>query len=177
MLLNISLFYTALVVVMAQRPSVELLSFADHLYFTHRKKSQFFQFANSLQNLSGTLNNAIPAIGANGFCTGKLQRKYIPVTERRLSIAIFYIFIDYNHFRFLHSSVILEDLLITLWYLLLFYNEVYKHWKPDRFSFKLPAKEIFNLLHNTFHKNYNDLRNSDSSRTTDLFHQEKYTRK
>lgn len=52
MLLNISLFYTALLVVMAQRPSVELLSFADHLYFTHRKKSQFFQFANSLQNLS-----------------------------------------------------------------------------------------------------------------------------
>lgn len=53
MLFNILLFYTALLVVMAQRPSVELSSFTAHLYFSHRKKSQFFQFANSLQNLTG----------------------------------------------------------------------------------------------------------------------------
>lgn len=43
--------------------------------------------------------------------------------------------------------------------------------------FKLPAKEVFNQLHNKLNKNYNDLRNSNSRRTIDLFHQEKYTRK
>lgn len=53
MLLNILLFYMALLLVTAQRPLVELLSLADRLSFTHRKKLQFFQFANSLQNLSG----------------------------------------------------------------------------------------------------------------------------
>lgn len=81
------------------------------------------------------LDNATAATEAKGFCTGKLQRKYIPATERLLSVAKLYIFIDYNHFSFLHLSVILEDLLITLWYLLLFYNEVCKHWKPDRLFF------------------------------------------
>lgn len=45
------------------------------------------------------------------------------------------------------------------------------------FFFKLPAKEVFNLLRNKLNKNYNDLRNWDCSRTIDLFHKEKYTRK
>lgn len=43
--------------------------------------------------------------------------------------------------------------------------------------FKLPANESFNQLQNKLNKKYNDLRNWNSRRTIDLFHQEKYTKK
>lgn len=47
-----------------------------------KQLAEFVRHVRIFQKKTMELDNAIAATEAKGFCTGKLQRKYIPATER-----------------------------------------------------------------------------------------------